>query len=151
MKIIIAFIAVLLSAKINAQTSNYSSPKNIVWKANGNEEYILSNKSTFFMFHINNSGIASYHRPGGISYGTVYVSNFSKYYESTIKSSYEIYKIKLQDNGDYDFWTHDIGDDGQIVLFTLRKNAAQPDITEYRYSPLRGSNVVLKTVQYILD
>jgi hypothetical protein len=151
MKIIIAAIAFLFSANVYAQTSHFSSTKNIIWKANGNDEYIVTNKSTFFMFHINNSGIASYRRPGSICYGTVYESNFSKYYESTIKSSYEIYNIKLQDNGDYDFWTHDVGDDGQIVLFTLRKNAAQPDITEYRYSPVRGSNVVLKTVQYILD
>ena len=73
----------------------------------------------------------------------------SKGYTRNYFENFRIYKVKLNDNGVYDYWTIDIGQDGQTVLFQVDFNGAIPQIVMSRYSP--SGNDVLKRIVYYID
>ena len=144
MKSIFSIILIALSININAQSRAvfFTSAKNTVLKANGSSTNVVNTKKLFFHFFIDEAYVKN---------GFIHISDDKKFYGADYGVEYKIYMIELKDNGQYYYWTKDVGQDGQIVLFVVDKNSSVPNITEYRYSPVQNDNTVLKIIQYSID
>lgn len=144
-KILISFF--LLSCNfltLNAQSRAlyFTSTKYTVLKANGSATNVSNNKKLYFHFYIDEANVKN---------GFIHISDDKKFYGADYGVEYKIYKIELKDNGKYYYWTKDVGQDGQIVLFVVDKNSSIPNITEHRYSPAENDNTVLKIIEYSID
>ncbi len=141
----LVFISFLLvSLNVNGQ-KNLSSSKNTVTLANGNPTSVTNEKKVYIYIALfyspsssNNIGrIDLLDQPWG--------SKVTRYYEENFK----VYSAKLNNDGTYNYWTIDIGNDGQTVLFQVDNNSAVPTITVSRYSPVGNSTVLKRTIYYI--
>jgi hypothetical protein len=144
MRTITSIILIFVAFNLNAQTRTlyFVSNKHTVLKANGASTNVSINKNLYFTFFIGSSDITS-------SY--IRISSEKNWIKADFSVEYKIYKIVLEDNGQYLYWTTDVGQDGQIVLFIVDRNSSIPTITEKRYSPITNDNTVLKTIQYIIE
>lgn len=149
-KIFILFLLLNISLISYAQRKFYVSNKNTVTIANGNYCQVEKIKSIYFDIYILGSS-ATPNKKGEINlqdtpFNTKGNSN-RKYYDT-----FRVYQIKLNENGVYEYWTVDIAQDGQTVLFEVDLNSAIPKITMSRYSRSSSNNVrVLKRIIYSLE
>ena len=146
-KIFILFLLLNISLISYAQTKRYVSNKNTVTIANGNYCQVANINSIYLELYIKSSTSPN-------DMGTIILQdipfNAKDYSNRKYFETFRVYKIKLNDDGVYDYWTVDIAQDGQTVLFEVDLNSAIPKITMSRYSP-SSSNKVLKRIIYSLE
>jgi hypothetical protein len=108
MKSFITLFLISVSLKLNAQTRafNFTSTNNVVLKARGIDTNVKINK--FLNFHIFIDEADSRSR-------RILIYDGKSFYESDYHIEYNIYSIQLKDNGDYYYWTKDLGQDGQTA------------------------------------
>jgi hypothetical protein len=143
MRTIVLIVLIGFAINLNAQSSlKFVSSYNTVLKANGKSTNVNNNKKWYFHFCIYDSDVRK---------SFIHVSNQQNWYNSESRVQYNIYKIILKDNGLYYYWTTDVGQDGQIVLFIVDRNSSEPTIEENRYTPRENDNTILKIVRYVID
>ena len=147
-QLIAVTLLLLTTFNANSQDKQYTSSKSIVAKANGVSTSVTKEKNVYFQFYI---------RPNSLSVpnnrGTIWITDaprMTKSKEVTQTDEFRIYTMELKDNGTYNYWTIDVGNDGQTVLFQVDNNIATPTISVSRYAPGEESKV-LKTIIYYLD
>ena len=141
--VLISFL--LASLNVNGQKS-LSSSKNTVTIANGNPTSVTNEKKVYIYIALFDSRISSRNDIGRIDLlDQPWGSKVTRYYQENFK----VYSAKLNDDGTYNYWTIDIGNDGQTVLFKVDNNSAVSTITVSRYSPVGNSTVLKKTIYYI--
>ena len=147
-QLIAVTLLLLTTFNANSQDKQYTSSKSIVTKANGVSTSVTKEKNVYFQFYI---------RPNSLSVpnnrGTIWITDaprMTKSKEVTQTDEFRIYTMELKDNGTYNYWTIDVGNDGQTVLFQVDNNSATPTISVSRYAP-GGESKVLKTIIYYLD
>ncbi len=146
MKITTSIFCIMLTINLAAQQKYYSSSSNLVSKANGVSANVKNEKKIFFSIWVDSS--PSVNDKGSINLQDV---SFSSDYKNRMYfEHFRIYSIDFKSTGIYNYWTIDVGFNGQIVLFQVDQNSATPTITLHRYAPGEGSNV-LKTIVYYLD
>ena len=144
MKTFIFLLFVLTASVAMGQNKSYKSSKNTVTKANGVAASVTNEKKMYFEIFLNKVC-------NGNDCGTINLADGPMHTGQPINyEQFRIYSVKLNDNGVYDYWTIDIGNDGQTVLFEVDNNSAVPAITVSRYSPV-GNNTVLKRTIYYID
>lgn len=151
MKIISSLIVILMictSFNAFSQTKHYASSKHTITKANGKYCNVSKTKNTFIKIYVNN------YNPGRNDKGAITLQDVSfnskDYSNRTYFETFRIYSIDLKDDGIYRYWTIDVAQDGQTVLFKVDLNSAIATITMMRYAP-GESNEILKTIKYELD
>jgi hypothetical protein len=144
--ILFAIIIAFASNTSSAQDKSYVSNKHTITKANGESANGTNDKTLYFDIRVYSSST----EPNKL--GKIFITNqpFTKFNEITYKDEFKIYSIKLNNSGIYDYWTIDVANDGQTVLFEINQNSAVPTITVSRYQPGQASKV-LKTVIYYLE
>lgn len=145
---LLIFVMLIASIKSVAQTKHYASSSHTITKANGNFCNVKKTKNIFIKIYIDN------YMPKPNDKGTITMQNISfnskDYSNRTYFETFRIYSIDLEDDGIYKYWTIDIAQDGQTVLFKVDLNSATAKVTMMRYAPGK-SNDVLKTIVYELD
>ena len=111
--LIVCLLLSLISMISNAQNKWYSSSKNIISTANGMPAFIESEKKSYFQIYV-------YGTPKVNDYGFIEIQDTPQSQTPiSYHDSFKIYKIELRDDGIYNYWTDDISQNGQIVLFEL--------------------------------
>jgi hypothetical protein len=131
---------------VKSQSKTYVSNKHTITKADALLTNVTIDKKFFFEFLVFSNS-----KPN--DFGVIWLSNTNRRNDSknlTYEDEFNIYSIKLKDNGIYNYWTVDIANNGQTVLFQVNLNIAIPTITMFRYAP-GNVNTVLKTIVYYLD
>jgi hypothetical protein len=145
--ITLALVLALATTSAFGQYKQYYSKKNSITIANGNYTQVTNDKSIYIMIDVRE--ITS---PNNM--GTIVVQDIpfiSKDYSNrNYFETFRIYKIKLNEDGVYDYWTIDIAQDGQTVLFEVDLNSSPSKVVMSRYSPT-GDSKVLKRINYLLD
>lgn len=142
----IVLVTFLLSNTAMSQTKSYISNKHTITKANGSSTNVTNDKKLFFQISVWGTT-----KPN--DWGSIWITNahrMNDYKNVSYEDAFKIYSIKLKDDGVYNYWTIDVANDGQTVLFQVDQNSAVPTITMFRYAP-GADNTVLKTVIYYLD
>lgn len=144
MKTFISIILIVFALNTTAQKS-LSSSKNIVTIANGSSTSVSNQKQLYFYIALYSSPMG----PNDIGRIDLMDAPWEKGGGKNYNEKFTIYNAKLNDNGVYYYWTIDIGNDGQIVLFQVDNNSAVPTITVSRYSPSDKSKVLKQIIYYI--
>jgi hypothetical protein len=127
---------------------SYVSDVHRVIKANGNSTNVTINKKRYFQISIMPNSMAQRNNLGNIWITNAHRMN--NYKNVTYQDEFKIFSIDLKSNGTYNYWTTDIANDGQTVLFQINMNSAIAKITMSRYAPGAGSTV-LKKIVYSLE
>lgn len=130
------------------QDKSYISNKHTITKANGSATNVTNEKKLYFSIYVKPNSLARQN-----DLGNIWITNahrMNDYKNVTYEDGFRIYSIQLKESGIYNYWTIDVSNDGQTVLFQIDQNSAIPTITMFRYAP-NSSNTVLKTVIYYLD
>lgn len=146
--IITLFVLTLTSINLNAQDKSYISNKHTITKANGVSTNVTNEKKLYFQIYVKPNSLARANDLGNIWITNAHRMNDHK--NVTYEDGFRIYSIQLKESGIYNYWTIDVSNDGQTVLFQIDQNSAIPTITMFRSAP-NSSNTVLKTVTYYLD
>jgi len=147
MKSIRAFETVLLlfiSFGLYSQTKSYKSSEHTVTKANGNPTLVTKNKTMYIEIWLRDVCKGNDCGSVTIADGPLHTGQQINY------EQFRIYTVKLKEDGVYNYWTTDIGNDGQTVLFQVDNNGAVPTMTMHRYAPGEDSKV-LKSIIYNLE
>jgi hypothetical protein len=137
------FVFTTISFNLFSQQKQYYSKSNSITIANGTVTQVSRNKSMYIAIH----------RSDYANKGLVLIQDIPFNSDSGNRNhfeSFDIYSIKLNDNGLYYYWTKDIAQDGQTVLFEVDMNSAIPKIVMSRYSP-NGGNKVLKRIEFYIE
>ena len=145
--ITLALVLALATTSAFGQTKHYYSKKNSITIANGNYSQITNDKSIYIEIYVKE--ITSQNNMGEIMVQDI-PFNSKDYSNRSYYETFRIYKIKLNENGVYDYWTIDIAQDGQTVLFEVDLNSSPSKVVMSRYSPT-GDSKVLKRINYLLD
>lgn len=143
MKTFIFFLFCLSASVAMGQDKSYKSSKNTVTRANGVAASVTNEKKMYFKIYLEK--VCNGNDCGGINVADGPMNTG----QSINYEQFRIYSVKLNDAGVYDYWTIDIGNDGQTVLFEVDNNSAVTTITVSRYSPVGNSTVLKRTIYYI--
>jgi hypothetical protein len=147
-KIIILLVLNLTAFTAIGQDKSYISNKHTITKANGTSTNVTNDKKLFFQIYVKPNSLS---RANDL--GNIWITNahrMSDYKNVTYEDGFRIYSIQLKESGIYNYWTIDVSNDGQTVLFQVDQNSAIATITMFRYAP-NSDNTVLKTVIYYLE
>lgn len=141
------FFCLTVSVAIG-QNKSYISNKHRITKANGVATNVTNEKKLYFQIYVKPNSLARQN-----DLGNIWITNahrMNDYKNVTYQDGFRIYSIELKESGIYNYWTIDISNDGQTVLFQVDQNSAVPTVTMFRYSP-SSNNTVLKTIIYYLE
>jgi hypothetical protein len=148
LKIVTILVFALTYNSLKGQDKSYISNKHVISKANGVATNVTNDKKLYFNIYVKPNSLARQN-----DLGNVWITNahrMNDYKNVTYEDGFRIYSIELKETGIYNYWTIDVANDGQTVLFQVNQNSAVATITMFRYSP-NSSNEVLKIVTYYLD